>query len=273
MSPPGKVGGRARVRKAAGRGKAGDSGSTAALRKRLRQTERRLREVEQRYDSAMAAMREQVALTQAIIEQIPGAVFAKDREGRFTHANRGWSEMSGVPAQRAIGRTVHDLYPAEAAKRFAAEDRKLIARGAGAPPVESVHEGPRPHQYRIVHKAVLSGADGAVRGIVCTSTDISELKRVEAELANRAKFIGDLVDELPVSVALRDTEGRFVQVNRAWERYFDLRREHVLGKRFDELPGGRESPDLAAGAKAASAPHPAMLAPGPATPPQPPEQL
>ena len=215
MSPPRKAGGRAKVRagvrKTSRRGPAGDRG---------KRTE--------------PALREQVALMQAIIEQIPGAVFAKDREGRFTHANRGWSEMSGVAAQRAIGRTVHDLYPAEAAKRFAGEDARLIARGADAPPVESVHEGPRPNQFRIVHKAVLSGADGAVRGIVCTSTDISELKRVEAELANQAKFTNDLIDSVPVALSMRDSDGRYLFVNRTWEKWFGSAREDVVGTRVQE---------------------------------------
>jgi PAS domain S-box-containing protein len=171
----------------------------------------------------------QKALTQAIIEQIPGAVFMKDREGRFTLANRGWSAMSGIPAERAIGRTVHDLYPAENAKRFAAEDEKLLAQGAGAPPVEAVHEGPRQGQFRIVRKALLSGPDGSVQGLVCTSTDITEIKRAESELANQAKFTNDVFDSLPLALAMRDGDGRYLFVNRTWEKNFGARREDVVG--------------------------------------------
>jgi PAS domain S-box-containing protein len=185
--------------------------SAETLRRRLRKSELHLREVKKRYEIAMQALRSQSALTQAIIEQVPGAVFVKDSEGRFTLANRGWSAMSGIPVERALGRTVHDLYPAEVAKRFAAEDVKLLAQGAGAPPIEAVHEGPRQGQFRIVRKAVLSGDDGSAQGLVCTSTDITDLKRAESELADRAKFIGELVDALPVSIALRDTEHRFIR--------------------------------------------------------------
>src|SRR5262249_7798845 len=128
------------------------------------------------------ALHEQIALTQAIVAQTPNAIFAKDNEGRFTLANRGWSEMSGVPAEQAIGHTVHDLYAPELAKRFAEEDARLIAQGAAAPAIESIHQGPRPGQHRIVRKAVLSKEDGTVLGLVCSSTDISEWKRVEEAL-------------------------------------------------------------------------------------------
>src|SRR6185436_5932499 len=96
--------------------------------------EARVRELEQK-------LREQVALTEAIVRQIPGAVFIKDAEGRFTMVNRGWSEMSGVPAEQALGRTAQDLYPAALAARIAAEDAKLLAEGPAAGTLESVHQG------------------------------------------------------------------------------------------------------------------------------------
>ena len=86
--------------------------------------------------------------------------------------------MSGVPAEQAMGRTVHELYPPELAERFAREDEALMARGAAAPLMESVHQGPRAGQHRIVRKAVLSKGE-EVLGLVCSSTDISALKRLE----------------------------------------------------------------------------------------------
>ncbi|HEY3077546.1 MAG TPA: PAS domain S-box protein, partial [Burkholderiales bacterium] len=208
-------------------------------------------------------LRDQIALTEAIVRQIPNATFTKDAAGRFTMVNRGWSEMSGVPAERAVGRTVHDIYPPELARRFAEEDARLIAQGAAAEPTEAEHSGPRPGQWRIVKKAVLSRDDGTVMGLVATSTDISELKRVQAALADRAKLESDLVDALPISVALRDTECRFVQVNRTWERYFGIRREDAIGKRFSELPGWQDNPELVKVAGEAEAIDRELMARGP----------
>jgi len=36
------------------------------------------------------------------------------------------------------------------------------------------------------------------------------------------------LDALPLSVAVRDVEGRYVLVNRAWEHYFGVKREDAL---------------------------------------------
>jgi PAS domain S-box-containing protein len=165
-------------------------------------------------------LREQIALTQAIVAQAPNSIFAKDREGRFTLANRGWSEMSGLPAEKALGRTVHDLYPPESAQRFAAEDEKLLAQGASAPPVELLHTGPRPNQFRIVRKAVLS-RDGEVLGLVCSSTDISEMKRMERELA---------LERDRLELLVRATKAGFMD----WDATLDMR---TYSARFKEMLG------------------------------------
>jgi PAS domain S-box-containing protein len=186
-------------------------------------------------------LREQIALTQAIVAQTPNAIFVKDREGRFTLANRGWSEMSGVPAEKAIGRTVHDLYPAETARRFAREDESLIAQGAAAAPIESVHHGPRPDQYRIVRKAVLSKDDGTVLGLVCSSTDISQLKRMETELRDQMVLTRALIDDNPNAMYVKDTQGRYVTVNDAWLKMVGLTREQAIGRNVLELFPEKES--------------------------------
>lgn len=95
---------------------------------------------------------------------------------------------------------------------------------------------------------------------------------VNGSFLNQPKFISDLLEALPASVALRDAEGRFVQVNRTWERYFGIRREDALGKRFSELPGWKENPQLAEIAKAAEELDREALRRGPENPLEPMER-
>ncbi len=57
---------------------------------------------------------------------------------------------------------------------------------------------------------------------------------------DQVMFSTELVDALPISVAMRDLEGRFLQVNRTWEKYFQVRREDAIGRRFTELPGWQD---------------------------------
>jgi PAS domain S-box-containing protein len=187
-------------------------------------------------------LRDQVALTEAIVRQIPNAIFVKDPHGRYTMVNRGWSEMSGIPASEILGRTARDIYPPATAEKFESEDRRLLEAGAAAEPLEDIHQGPRnEEQWRIVRKAVLSREDGTVLGLVCTSTDISQLKRVEAELRDQMTLTRLLIEENPNAMFLKDTQGRYVTVNDAWLDMVGVTREQAIGRTVLELFPERES--------------------------------
>src|SRR5262249_47156126 len=87
--------------------------------------------------------------------------------------------------------------------------------------------------------------------------------------ANQVKFIGDMLEALPISIALRDTEGRFRQVNRTWERYFNIKREDAYGKRIAELPGWKDNPELRSVIERAEALDRQALERGADSPPEP----
>lgn len=75
----------------------------------------------------------------------------------------------------------------------------------------------------------LSGADGRTLRVITSFIDITAHKRQETELSNRIKFTNDLFDSIPLALALRDGDGRYLVVNRTWERYIGLSRESVIG--------------------------------------------
>jgi len=64
---------------------------------------------------------------------------------------------------------------------------------------------------------------------------LAERMRHELEMSNRAKFIDDLFDSVPLGLALRDPDGRYLVVNRTWERYIGLGRESVIGTSLGDV--------------------------------------
>jgi PAS domain S-box-containing protein len=209
-------------------------------------------------------LRDQMALTRALIDENPNAMYLKDTGGRYLTVNDAWLKMVGKTREQAIGRNVLEIFGDEESKRYHAVDMELLARGEGASEVESLRTGPDGNpQWLIIRKAVLRRADGEVLGLVGVNTDITPLKRYEKELADRNKFITEVIEALPVSVVVRDTQLRHLQVNRAWERYYGVKREQIIGKRFIEFPGWREDPELAAFAQSAEALDRQTLARGP----------
>ena len=187
-------------------------------------------------------LRDQMLLTRAVIDENPNAMYLKDTQGRYVTVNDAWLKMVGLTREQAIGRNVLELFPEKESERYHAEDMRLLEQG-GWSEMESLRTGPggKP-QWAIIRKAVLHRADGTVAGLIGTNTDITALKQIEQQLAERATFVAELVDALPISVALRDPDGRYVLVNRTWEQYFGVKREDALGKRRRELPGWTGDP-------------------------------
>lgn len=105
------------------------------------------------------------------------------------------------------------------------------------------------------------GADGRTLRFVCSFIDISDSKRHEIEMSDRIKFINDLFDSVPLGLALRDPDGRYLFVNRTWERYIGLQRESVIGTSLADVD------DPAARATLALDRDALALAPGATSPP------
>ncbi len=69
---------------------------------------------------AEQALQESEALFKAFIDNAPSEVFIRDTRGRFVLVNRAWETAQGMPIARAIGLTVHDVFPKNRAEAFAA---------------------------------------------------------------------------------------------------------------------------------------------------------
>ncbi|HEY4582402.1 MAG TPA: PAS domain-containing protein [Lysobacter sp.] len=140
-------------------------------------------------------------LLRTFIEAVPGVVYAKDRDGRYVLANRGTAELLGRPPERFIGRTDAELLddPDEAAAIMAL-DREIMASGRGRQAEEPVRRADGSRATWWSTKEPLHDADGRVIGLVGTSVDITERKRMVQALhdADRRKdeFLAMLAHEL-----------------------------------------------------------------------------
>src|SRR6266481_236938 len=85
-------------------------------------------------------------------------------------------------------------------------------------------------------------------GSVATHEDYSEQRKLSRELASTKQFLESVLDNVPVCVAAKSIEdGRYIFANRAFERFSRFSRDHIVGKRADEI----FRPDTAAGIEAA----------------------
>lgn len=95
----------------------------------------------------------------------------------------------------------------------------------------------KPYSDRELHAAVEMAIHNSVL----------ERERREAEEAVRARdrLLQDLMDNSPNIVALRDLDGEYLHVNRAFERTFGIPRQDAIGKTIPEVVPLFAGPDLA----------------------------
>ena len=160
------------------------------------------------------ALRRESSLLQALMDNIPDAIYFKDTEGRFTRVNRHAPYRGDHLVEDVIGKTDFDFFIEEHA-RAAYEDEQRIVR-TGQPVVDKVEKETYPDgsvTWLSTTKAPIFDEEGRVTGLVGIGRDITERKlaeeervqlareqaaRTEAEAANRFKdeFLAVLSHEL-----------------------------------------------------------------------------
>jgi PAS domain S-box-containing protein len=93
------------------------------------------------------------------MEHMPGAVYMKDLEGRFTFVNSVARRVIGLSASQIIGKTLHQLYPADVADRLAANDDRALKVRQAIEAMEQVDTPNGPRIFRSI-KFPIIGMDG-----------------------------------------------------------------------------------------------------------------
>ena len=66
---------------------------------------------------------------QDIIDNTTAVIYLKDQDGRYLLVNDRFEMLHGIRRDEAVGKTDHDLFPAETADAYRANDLKVLATG------------------------------------------------------------------------------------------------------------------------------------------------
>lgn len=120
-------------------------------------------------------------ILQAVIEATPDAIFIKDVAGRYVLINEAAARFLGKPPADIVGHLDLELYPEETARRFVADDQRVLATGE-AEAFEGVATTALGTQAYLVTKGVYRDRDGKILGTYGISHDITELKHAQDTL-------------------------------------------------------------------------------------------
>lgn len=135
------------------------------------------------------------ALLRAIANSSPDSIFAKDRDGRWIFANAAALQIARKPAEEVLGKTDAEIMgDAGAASPLVTNDREVMEAGTARSFEEDI-PGPTGTRLFLSTKAPLRDPDGHVVGIAGVAKDVTELRKLQDQLAvtSRLAAMGTLV--------------------------------------------------------------------------------
>jgi PAS domain S-box-containing protein len=167
---------------------------------------------------AEEAQRESEQLFAFFMFHMPAAAWMKDMQGRYVYANAEAEHVFSTPLTALVGKTDKDIFPPEAARQFAENDCRVLAEGGSLQTTDVLRQADGTELHSIVSKFVVNGPDGKPAYIAGVALDITERKRMEAELEHLASF-----PRLnPTPIIEMDADGKVTFCNNAAEQ--------ILGK-------------------------------------------
>lgn len=200
----------------------------------------RIRIAQHDLDLHVTSERESANATRVLLDTTTEGIYAIDRQGRCTMANRAAGESLGYVPEELIGRDMHELIhhtradgspcPAEDCPIFqamsdgdpCAGDDELLWRKDGSSFSAAYSSAP-----------IVNG-DG-VHGAVVSFKNIDERKSMEAALRDSEQQTRRFLEDLPLAVFIVDENGRPIYSNRASVQ--------LLGVDTDPSLEGQELPD------------------------------
>ncbi|MER2541544.1 MAG: response regulator [Azonexus sp.] len=158
-----------------------------------------------------------------------------DTNGTILYANDRFCEISGYQRHELIG-----------------QNHRIVKSGIHPPEIfrdmwgtislghvwhgEVCNRGKAGQLYWVSATIVpLLGPDGQPEQYIAIRTDISDRKRMEAELSEQLDLVEGLIEAIPLPVYIKDAEGRYLRLNRAFEIFIGIKREDFIGKTLYEL--------------------------------------
>ncbi len=151
----------------------------------------------------------------AIIENQPGLVWLKDKEGRFLAVNQAFARSCGMDKpEEVLGKTDPDIWPEELAAKYMADDKAVITTGAPIAVEEAISDRGEMKWFETFKTPVLN-KDGQILGTSGYARDITERKRAERALEESEAKFRSYIESAPLAIFVADRQGRLMDFNPA----------------------------------------------------------
>ncbi len=185
---------------------------------------------------AEASIRESEERYRELFENANDIIYTHDLQGNFTSLNRSGERITGYSREEASTMNVADVIAPE----YLNLAREMIAHKASEK-VSTVYEidiiSKEGRRVRLEVSTRLIFRDGKPVGVQGIGRDLTERKHSEEALRESQAFFNSFMDNNPTVAFMKDAAGRYVYVNKPFERFFGKQLSYLKGRTsFDWLP-------------------------------------
>ena len=182
------------------------------------------------------ALKESGERYRELFENATDIIYTHDLAGNFTSLNRSGERITGYSREEACNMNVADVIAPEylnLARRMTAQ--KAAGNSPTVYELEIVSKAGR--RIRLEVSTQIIFRDGYPVGVQGIGRDLTERKRSEEELRETRAFFHSFMDNSPAVAFMKDEQGRYVYVNRPFEKFFGQTLTFLEGRTsFDWLP-------------------------------------
>ncbi|RNC66692.1 MAG: PAS domain S-box protein [Desulfuromonadales bacterium] len=191
---------------------------------------------------AEQALQEREAQVRMLLNSAAEAIYGLDLEGRCIFTNPACLRMLGYSDEKELlGKTTHDLFhhsrsdgtplPIEECRV-----KQAFLRGEGVHVGDEVFWRADGTSFPVEYWSYPVKRDEQMVGAVVTFLDITERRRAEEALRESEEKFSKAFRTSPVMLGISIlSDGRFIEINEAFERAFGYSRDEVVGRTSREL--------------------------------------
>ncbi len=184
---------------------------------------------------AVQALRESEERFRTVVDNLPSAVFLKDREGRYLLVNKRYRDWYGVTDEQILGKTAYDRFPKHRADLYTADDAHVLRSGQVLHREIESQFPDGAERTTLVSKFPIMGSSGIPTAVGGVETDITRHKQIEAALRESEERFRDVARAASDWIWEMDSLLRFTYFSERLEEITGASRETFLGKRRDEV--------------------------------------
>ncbi|PMS17083.1 GGDEF domain-containing protein [Trinickia dabaoshanensis] len=164
------------------------------------------------------------------------AVIRYDATGRRRYMNRAAVAMMSVPRDGApVVLAESELLSAPTLRRYLDAIGEVAATGMAREMELTFDALPEAEREHYLVQLATDPATDEGPGVLALCFNITPRKRAEAKLRERESFLASLLDTIPIPVFSKDRQGRYLQLNKAFQDFLGIPKERFVGKSVFEV--------------------------------------